>query len=775
MGALAFATAAWGAANLGAAEPRLQRLEPQGARRGSEATIVLHGARIGKSPQEAIFYRTGIEVQHLESAGDNKVKLKLALAEDCPLGIHGLRVRTSTGLSNLMTFHVGALKEIQEEEPNNLFDQPQQIPLGVVVNGLVKREDVDYFAVEASEGERISIEIEGLRLGRTFFDPAISVLDDRRFEVARSDDATLLRQDAFCSFVAERAGRYVIEVRETAYRGDDASTYRLHVGRFPRPTAVYPPGGTPGEEMAVAWIDETAELGRESVRLPETATNAHELFAQNEQGVSPSGIPVRVSPFPRVLEVEPNDARKQATEFQMPAACAGVIQEAGDRDFFRFTAKKDQVLEVRAVARELRSPLDPVLRVLDAEGKRVGSNDDNAGQPDSYVRFKAPKDGEYVLQVEDHLRSGGANYVYLLEAAEPTPAVDLRVEEQRRYESQTVVVPRGNRTAMVVVATRRDVAGPLVVEIPKLPSGVTAQALPLAADYNRVPVVFEAADDAPLAASLSPIEVKHEDPKWSFDGRFRQQTWLIRGRNNRPVWDHWARRLAVAATEAVPFAIRLVEPKSPLVQNGSKELRVVAEREEGFEGAIAIRPVYNPPGVSSNNSRRINKGESEAVIPITANGRAWAREWDVAVRGEANIDGRVVVSTQFVKLRVAEPYVALQFPTAAVEQGAELDYVVGVKQQTPFEGSAQVELLGLPPGVTADPQEIDAGSEKVAFRLKAAPDARTGVHKQLFCRVVVTENEEPVVHNIYRGQLRVDKPATTQQASVGQDGAGDES
>jgi len=747
-----------------AAQPQLQRLEPQGAQRGGEATIALHGARLGKDPQEILLYREGIAVQEIDSVDENQVKVTLSLAEDCPLGIHGLRVRTATGLSNLMTFHVGALPEMQEEEPNNLFDEPQTIPLDVVVNGVIKREDVDYFAVDAKAGERVSLEIEGLRLGRTFFDPAITVLDERRFEVARRDDATLLRQDAYCSFLATHSGKYIVEVRETAYRGDDASSYRLHVGRFPRPSAVFPPGGAPGEELKVRWIGDPTGDREETIALPDAADAAHEVFATDGQGVAPSGVPMRVLDLPNVLEVEPNNGRGKATQFTAPAACAGVINEPGDRDFFRFTAKKDETLDLRVVAREIRSPLDPVLRVTDIDGKRLAGNDDDAGRPDSYLRFKAPADGDYLLQVEDHLRTGGADYVYRIEATRPTPIVDLQIEEQRRYESQTIEIPRGNRMAIMVRATRRDVGGPLTIEIPQLPEGVTATPIPLAGNYNRVPIVFEASADAPLGATLSPVRAKRQEPDRPLTSRFKQQTWLVRGRNNRPVWNHWAQRAAIAVTEGVPFKLRLIEPKSPLVRNGSKELHLVAERDEGFEGAISLRPFYNPPGVSSNNSRRIKKGETEAVVPITANKDARTREWDIAVRGQTNYDGRVVISTQFVKLRVAEPYLAMQFPTASVEQGGQLNYEIGIEQRTPFEGTARVELLGLPPGVTTEPQKIDASSEQVVFPLKIAADARTGVHKQLFCRVVITENDEPVLHNIYRGELRIDKRPPTEQA-----------
>ena len=48
--------------------------------------------------------------------------------------------------------------------------------------------------VEAKKGQRISAEIEAMRLGATLFDPYIAILDAKRFELAISDDAALLGQ-----------------------------------------------------------------------------------------------------------------------------------------------------------------------------------------------------------------------------------------------------------------------------------------------------------------------------------------------------------------------------------------------------------------------------------------------------------------------------------------------------------------------------------------------------------------------------------------------------
>ena len=56
-------------------------------------------------------------------------------------------------------------------------------------------EGVDYFEVNATKGQRISVEIEAFAFG-SLFDPYVALLDDKRFELATSDDSELLCKTA---------------------------------------------------------------------------------------------------------------------------------------------------------------------------------------------------------------------------------------------------------------------------------------------------------------------------------------------------------------------------------------------------------------------------------------------------------------------------------------------------------------------------------------------------------------------------------------------------
>jgi hypothetical protein len=105
---------------------------------------------------------------------------------------------------------------------------------------VITNEDVDYFAVELKKGERLSVELEGIRLGTSLFDAYVAIMDTKRFEIASADDTALLLQDPFVGIIAPEDGTYIIQVRETSYGGGDNGAYRLHVGNFPRPQAVYP-------------------------------------------------------------------------------------------------------------------------------------------------------------------------------------------------------------------------------------------------------------------------------------------------------------------------------------------------------------------------------------------------------------------------------------------------------------------------------------------------------------------------------------------------------
>jgi len=745
------------ATGLSAAVPEIDQLLPRGGQRGTEVDVVFSGPRLGDA-RGLLFYEPGITVKSLKVLPDKRVKASLALANDCPLGPHALRVQSASGISNLATFSVGALPEVNEIEPNDDFRKPQKIKLNTTVNGVILNEDVDYYAVEAKKGQRLSVEVEGLRLGESFFDPSVAIMDTNRFVLASADDTPLLRQDCACSVIVPRDGSYIIQVRESAFGGSDRCHYRLHVGTFPRPLAVYPAGGKPGETIDVTYFGAAGGPITQRLTLPSSLQPGFAAWLQDNQGAAPSPNPFRLSPLENVLEKEPNNDAQHATPFNAPAALNGVIDRPGDVDCWVFKAKKGQTFDVRVFARQLRTPLDSTLSISRIKGQFIAYNDDSNG-PDSYIRFTAPEDDQYVISITDQMGRGGPEFVYRVEVTPVEPRLTVGLPERSLYVDMVAPVPKGNRIALMLSAQRDDFGGDVNLEMGNLPEKIAAQILPIAPDQNVAPVLLSAPADAKSQAVLVDVIGRHKEGNRTIEGRVVQKTMLVRGDNNREVWNYFGDRMAVAVTDPAPFHIEIVPSKVPLVQNGNMGLKVAATRDGGFKGAITLRMLYNPPGVSSPDSVAIPEGQIQGVVPLTADGGAVIRTWKVAVLGESSAgDGPLVVSSQLADLEVAEPRLRFQFQPAVVEQGQKTSMIVRIEKTRKLESPASLELLGLPNEVTSEPRQIDDAASEVIFPLATTSKSPPGLHKTIFCRAVVTSQGEPITHVVGGGELRIQPP-----------------
>jgi hypothetical protein len=760
-----------------AVAPVVRLIQPVGGQRGTESAVTITGQRL-TDIQEILFYQPGITVTKIVGGKEDQAVVTFKIAETAALGLHDFRVRTATGVSSVRTFSVGTLKEVAEVEPNSDFAKPQKIGMNVTVNGVAGNEDIDYYEVRAKKGERITVEVEGIRLGLTLFDPYVAILNAKRFELASSDDSALIWQDGLVSLVAPEDGAYTIAVREAAYAGNAQCLYRLHVGHFPRPTATLPAGGKFGDHVKVRWIGDVMGETTTEVDLPGHADRGFGLLAHDTSGYAPYPNAFRLSPFGNTIESEPNDAQDQATPFVPPVALNGVIARPGDVDLYTFRAKKGQRYDIHVLARRIRSPLDPVLSILGKNAGRVADNDDSGG-PDSYVRFNAPRDGDFVIAVADHLKKGGPDYTYRVEISPVTPRLELSTPNESLRRGTNVMaaaVPRGNRQAIMIQARREDFSGAIALSAANLPDGVTVEADEMTAGNAMIPVLFYADARAPIGARLATITGRPTDPSKPVPCEFSSTAELVLGQNNVPFWTRTVDTLAVAVTEEAPFTVDIVEPRVPIVRGGSMELKVVARRKPGFTAPIALALPWNPPGISSKTEVVIAENQSEATIPINASSGAELKTWRILVNAtyiepppappagappvqrRGNRGGRLVVSSGFAKLTVAAPFLTLSFEAASVEQGNDVDVNVKVNKAVDFAGEARMTLVGLPNKVTTEPVAITKDTTEAVFHLKTDAKTPPGQSKNLFCQVVVMQNAEPILHNLGTGRLRVDTP-----------------
>jgi len=800
------------AAQVEAGTPRLARLTPPGGQRGTSVEVEFTGRNLDQ-PREVLFYEPGITVESIEmlenATGSNgkpvpvepgtRVRVRLKLAADCPLGAHGLRLNTASGLTEYHRFFVGPFATVDENEQptkqrNDKWETPTEVPINSTVLGKINDPtDVDFYRIEVKRGQRISAEIEAARLGvdRGIPDLHLAVYDAEGKKLAVADDSALYVQDPILSILAERDGAYFVEVRHSMFNGA-GETYRLHIGTFSRPTGLYPSGGPAGSELKVRVLGDPKGAWDQTVRLP--ATPGDFPFVAAVDGVAtPSPNRLRVSPFANVLEAEPNDKPElvsTATIANLPVAFNGIIEKPGDIDCFLFRAKKGDQFKFHAMANALGSPVDPMLWIKSVGGKAnanvLRGNDSRPNQlglppsgglnrdsHDPVLEFTAPADGEYVLGIENERGEGGSDYVYRIEVQPETNGVYTYIapepENQNQPQArQTISVASGNRltTQIALFNTSRPFSGEMELVGVNLPKGVSLHAPKLTPALTRVPVVFEVAPGTQPQAALIDLVVRPVNGASLFASGYRQTIQMNAYGNNDYYLHTTINKLALSITEPAQYRVQVEEPKSALVQNGEMAIKFTVQREKGFEGPITVQMDWKPTGISTATPVTVPAGQTEGVYLLGAARNAAAGAHQITLtamtgtsrRGYGDGESRTYVASQPFKLMVAEPHVEAKIPRASIERGKTATLVCKLNHLQAFEGKAKATLARLPRGIelVEATHEITSQDKEVTFTLRATSEALVGSYQGIVLDLTVIDNGQPVRQLSGSGILRVD-------------------
>jgi len=190
----------------------IEYLTPRGGSRGTTVEVNFHGLQL-KDPREALFYRTGIKAVNFQPKSPEDVKVRFEIAPDCPLGEHALRLRTATALSEVVTFWVSPFPQVTETEKkigeNDSPEKAQLVPLNSTVEGQILPGDAmdkDYYRIDVKQGQRISVEVEAVRLGTLHTggdnDISVRILDANGKELGKSVRSAMYVEDPLLSIVA---------------------------------------------------------------------------------------------------------------------------------------------------------------------------------------------------------------------------------------------------------------------------------------------------------------------------------------------------------------------------------------------------------------------------------------------------------------------------------------------------------------------------------------------------------------------------------------------
>ncbi len=453
--------------------------------------------------------------------------LRLVLAPNATLGKRELRLKTNLGLSNPVAFHVGQLPEHTEKEPNNKTadtEVPSRLPL--VLNGRIMPGDVDRFQLKLSKGTRLVMAASARELipyladaVPGWFQATLALYDAAGNELAYADDYRFNPDPVlFCEI--PRDGEYVLEIKDAIYRGREDFVYRIAVGELPFVTSIFPLGGRAGAQTTVevkGWnlpADElTLDARDKGPGILPVSVRKNKLVSNN--------VPFAVGTLPECLEKEPNNRQASAQTVKPAIIVNGRIDQPGDCDCFRFEGRAGDEIVAEVYARRLNSPLDSLLKLTDAAGRKLMANDDHEDKAagltthhaDSLISTTLPENGTYYLHIGDAQHKGGAAYGYRLRISPPQPDFELRLVPSGINARAGASVP------ITVYALRKDgFTGSITLSLKDAPKGFTLSGARVPADKDQVRLTLR----VPRIPIAKPISLSLEG-RAQIEGR-----WIVR-------------------------------------------------------------------------------------------------------------------------------------------------------------------------------------------------------------------------------------------------------
>ncbi len=461
--------------------PELDALFPAGGAQGETIEVKAIG-KFKTWPPKVWSDHEGLRIETTEKKGEIKITID-PRAEARPALI---RLFDANGSSLAKPFIVSTRAEIQEIEPNDQPVKAQDLnasSAGYVVNGILKKEDSDFFRIPLQKGQTLVARTDAYALG-SLIDPFLSLRGPKGYEVALASDSHNL--DPHLVYQATQSGPHVLQIfavghpAATAiiFSGSDSAVYRLHLS-----------------------------LGK-----------AEPLQIEADQKE-------------RQLADENGNRRIKA-----PGSVEGALSQKGEVDRYLFEAKKGSSWRFRVDAHNLRLPTDPVFALERPNGVLIKEVDDVKPTRDpAYQSSSMPEDGNYTIRVWDRFNRGGPSMRYRLAISKPEPEVRVTMDKQT-YLLET----NGTIELKLKLDRRNGHDAPLKMEIANLPEGIALEDANATGKAKDATLVLRASMDAAptnhtfrLRISEEP-DGKQQFAKYSFQDAKSRGEYLV----NETPWIH---------------------------------------------------------------------------------------------------------------------------------------------------------------------------------------------------------------------------------------------
>ena len=690
--------------------PALNKATPNSAMRGQMVRVRLEGQNLDGGA-EVTANLPGFKAVAAPGGTAAALDVDVTIPADAAAGQYQLTVKTPSGTSGPLSFIVDRFNPVTEVAPNDSPRTGQSVTLPATVVGAIgKAGDGDYYRFDAKAGQEVGVQMLTAAVGSKL-EPVLELTDADGKVVAESASGLL-------GYTCPTAGAYAVGVRDRDYRGDATMFYRLNIGDIPIVTGVFPLGVQRGGEADIQV--EGVHLGPNRtvhVKAPADAAVGSRLPVP----IAPPGGPPLGDPSVVVGEFPEVTPAADGALIPTPGTANGRIDRPGATATYRFQAKKGRTLFLEVNARQLGSPLDSTIEILDSAGKPlpraalrclsktvvVFRDHDSAG---SGIRIENWNDlavNDYLLAGEELMRifqlpknpdddcqfysRGGQRLGYLgtTPTAHPMGQPMYKVSI---HPPGTTFPPNG--LPVVTLTWRNDDGGPGFGKDSRL-----AFDAPADGEYQ-----VRVADARGMGGPLYAFRLTVREPRPSFDVSF--------------------------------------SPTAPAVRKGgAAAITVNADRIDDYDGPIDVRLDGLPPGLSAPPTT-VPAGEYSTSFALYADPTATvpAGAPPLKLTAHATIDGKDVVREAAGGMpKLEEPgdiVTTTDVSEVTVAPGGEVRVTAKVERRNGFAGRIPLDVRGLPHGVRV----LDVGLNGILITEKDA--SRTFV---IYAEPWVEPTEHPFV------------------------------
>ncbi len=784
--------------------PRLETVTPPGGQVGTSVEVTLDGDDLDEI-EELYVSDSRIKVEKLpDPPVDPKkkknpppppIRFKLTIPGNMPVGVYDVRAIGKWGISNPRAFVVGDLKEIMEKENNNDVPEAQEVEINTTVNGVVNnRTDVDYFKFKAKKGQRIVIHCAGFSID-SMLNPLLELYNAKGMLLA--NNRNYQERDAVLDYPIPEEGEYYVRLCQFAYViGGKQTFYRLTTSTAPWIDAAYPPvvqvgksgsvtlygknlpggnldnnvklDGRPLEKAVVNVnppmdIYNSTELSFSGLLPPRSGTvEGFEYRVKNSVGHS-NPVLMTFSKVPVQLDNGKNNTMEMAQPINLPGTICGRIEELGDEDWYKFSAKKGEVYTIEGVADRLGIPVNlyclikradngQVVETVESHPEIPSSTNDNFTffTEDPKGRFVVPADGDYYLLANTHTSysRSGPRFIYQVTLRPEEPDFRVLLVSNNTPNIGGFTMYQGTCQEMKVVLFRQDrFDGEVLLEAEGLPSGVTCTPQVIGPRLKEAVLVLEAANNAKPWAGDFKIKATAEIDGKKVIRMARVASLVWPSPNNVPSISRLSRSVCLAVRGQAPYTLDTDVEEIEVPVGGQGEIKIKANRQwdEAKKAQIQLVRIAAPAGSNGQpiNFPNVNikNNQNEGVIKYNIPNNAIPGTYTLVFQGRAkysiypdpknkkkkqNVDD--YVATPPIKMVVYDKVAQVELPNQkiSVKQGEEVDLVVRLKRLYDYKGEFQVQLdtPGGTSGISSSTVKIAKNGNEAKLKIKVAKNAK---------------------------------------------------